>query len=100
MDVTPLEEDRGAGAGREMLALRPHPASALSPWSSGAEAPGLTLEDIPAGKVKDYLLASAACFPALRAQHDRRGAVPGWRLPGQYAHRAGPEDGRGGAGLC
>ena len=28
----------------------------------------LTLEDIPAGKVKDYLLASAACFPALRAK--------------------------------
>ena len=25
------------------------------------------LEDIPEGKVKDYLLASAACFPALRA---------------------------------
>ena len=27
----------------------------------------LPLEDIPEGKVKDYLLASAACFPALRA---------------------------------
>ena len=27
----------------------------------------LALDDIPHGKVKDYLLASAACFPALRA---------------------------------
>ena len=27
----------------------------------------LPLEEIPEGKVKDYLLASAACFPALRA---------------------------------
>ena len=27
----------------------------------------LTLEDIPAGQVRDYLMASAACFPALRA---------------------------------
>lgn len=28
----------------------------------------LPLEEIPKGKVKDYLLASAACFPALRAK--------------------------------
>ena len=28
----------------------------------------LTLDEIPAGKVKDYLMASAACFPALRAR--------------------------------
>ena len=28
----------------------------------------LTLAEIPEGKVKDYLLASAACFPALRAR--------------------------------
>ena len=46
MDVTPLEEivERG---------LRPRE---------------LTLEDIPAGQVRDYLMASAACFPALRAR--------------------------------
>ena len=28
----------------------------------------LPLDEIPAGKVKDYLMASAACFPALRAR--------------------------------
>ena len=28
----------------------------------------MTLEDIPAGQVRDYLMASAACFPALRAR--------------------------------
>ena len=39
-------------------------------------------------------------FPRPAGKADRRGAVPGWRLPGQHAHRAGPEDGRGGAGLC
>ena len=28
----------------------------------------LTLDEIPQGRVKDYLMASAACFPALRAR--------------------------------
>ena len=34
----------------------------------GLRARELPLEEIPEGKVKDYLLASAACFPALRAR--------------------------------
>ena len=34
----------------------------------GLKAWELPLEEIPAGRVKDYLLASAACFPALRAR--------------------------------
>ena len=34
----------------------------------GLKARELPLEEIPQGKVKDYLLASAACFPALRAR--------------------------------
>ena len=34
----------------------------------GLKARELTLDEIPAGKVKDYLMASAACFPALRAR--------------------------------
>ena len=48
----------------------PRPSAlALSRWSSGASRPReLTLDEIPAGKVKDYLMASAACFPALRAR--------------------------------
>ena len=56
MDVTPLEEivervlDEDAV---EQRGLRPRE---------------LTLEDIPAGQVRDYLMASAACFPALRAR--------------------------------
>jgi NTE family protein len=32
----------------------------------GLHARELTLDEIPQGKVKDYLLASAACFPAMR----------------------------------
>ena len=53
LNVTnPLSAKEYAALGARMLTLSPE----------------LTLEDIPAGKVKDYLLASAACFPALRAK--------------------------------
>ena len=34
----------------------------------GLKARELTLDEIPQGRVKDYLMASAACFPALRAR--------------------------------
>ena len=51
MDVTPLEE----------IVERVLDEDALRPRE-------LTLEDIPAGQVRDYLMASAACFPALRAR--------------------------------
>ena len=54
MDVTPLEEI----VERVLVTVE----------QRGLKARELTLDEIPAGKVKDYLMASAACFPALRAR--------------------------------
>ena len=34
-----------------------------------------TLDDIPQGQLKDYMLASSACFPALRPYEIDRGKV-------------------------
>ena len=34
-----------------------------------------TLEEIPRGRLKEYMMASSACFPALRPQGDRRRQV-------------------------
>ena len=51
MDVTPLEEIVERVLDEDKL----------------RKSPIRPLEEIPEGKVKDYLLASAACFPALRA---------------------------------
>ena len=100
MDVTPLEEIVERVLDEDALRASPIRFGLVTVEKRGLKPRELTLEDIPAGKVKDYLLASAACFPALRAKQIDGVQFLDGRLPGQYAHRAGPEDGRGGAGLC
>ena len=60
MDVTPLDEDK--------LRASPIRFGLVTVEQKGLKARELPLEEIPQGKVKDYLLASAACFPALRAR--------------------------------
>ena len=45
-----------------------HPVRPCHCGKAGAEAPGADAGGYPDGRVKDYLLASAACFPALRAK--------------------------------
>ena len=56
MDVTPLEEI--------VERVLDEDALRAAPIRFGL----VTVEDIPAGQVRDYLMASAACFPALRAR--------------------------------
>ena len=68
MDVTPLEEIVERVLDEDALRAAPIRFGLVTVEQRGLKPRELTLEDIPAGKVKDYLLASAACFPALRAK--------------------------------
>lgn len=56
----------------------------------------LTLEEIPEGKLADYMLASAACFPAFRPRSiDGRSFIDGGYsdlMPAGLAHRMGAEE--------
>ena len=64
MDVTPLEEIVERVLDEDALRASPIRFGLVTVEKRGLKPRELTLEDIPAGKVKDYLLASAACFPA------------------------------------
>ncbi|MGN0662625.1 MAG: patatin-like phospholipase family protein [Faecalibacterium sp.] len=68
MDVTPLEEIVDRVLDEEALRAAPIRFGLVTVERRGLRARELPLEEIPEGKVKDYLLASAACFPALRAR--------------------------------
>ena len=67
MDVTPLEEIVERVLDEDALRASPIRLGLVTVEQRGLKARELALDDIPHGKVKDYLLASAACFPALRA---------------------------------
>ena len=64
MDVTPLEEIVERVLDEEKLRKSPIRLGLVTVEQKTLKARELPLEDIPEGKVKDYLLASAACFPA------------------------------------
>ena len=68
MDVTPLEEIVERVLDEDALRKAPIRFGLVTVESRGLKPRELTLDEIPAGKVKDYLMASAACFPALRAR--------------------------------
>ena len=68
MDVTPLEEIVERVLDEKALRASPIRFGLVTVEQRGLKARELPLEEIPEGKVKDYLLASAACFPALRAR--------------------------------
>ena len=68
MDVTPLEEIVERVLDEEKLRKSPIRLGLVTVEQKTLKARELPLEEIPEGKVKDYLLASAACFPALRAR--------------------------------
>lgn len=68
MDVTPLEEIVERVLDEDALRASPIRFGLVTVEKRGLKPRELPLEEIPAGKVKDYLLASAACFPALRAK--------------------------------
>ena len=67
MDVTPLEEIVERVLDEDALRASPIRFGLVTVEKRGLKPRELPLEEIPKGKVKDYLLASAACFPALRA---------------------------------
>ena len=68
MDVTPLEEIVERVLDEDTLRASPIRFGLVTVEKRGLKPRELPLEEIPKGKVKDYLLASAACFPALRAK--------------------------------
>ena len=68
MDVTPLEEIVERVLDEDALRASPIRFGLGTVEKRGLKPRELPLEEIPKGKVKDYLLASAACFPALRAK--------------------------------
>ena len=65
MDVTPLEEIVERVLDEDALRASPIRFGLVTVEKRGLKPRELPLEEIPKGKVKDYLLASAACFPAL-----------------------------------
>ena len=68
MDVSPLEEIVERVLDEDALRASPIRFGLVTVEKRGLKPRELPLEEIPEGKVKDYLLASAACFPALRAK--------------------------------
>ena len=68
MDVTPREEIVERVLDEDALRASPIRFGLVTVEKRGLKPRELPLEEIPKGKVKDYLLASAACFPALRAK--------------------------------
>ena len=68
MDVSPLEDIVERVLDEKTLRAAPTRFGLVTVEQRGLKAWELPLEEIPAGRVKDYLLASAACFPALRAR--------------------------------
>ena len=68
MDVTPLEEIVERVLDEDALRASPIRFGLVTVEKRGLKPRELPLEEIPKGKVKDYLLASAACFPALQAK--------------------------------
>ena len=68
MDVTPLEEIVERVLDEDALRAAPTRFGLVTVEQRGLKARELTLDEIPQGRVKDYLMASAACFPALRAR--------------------------------
>ena len=95
MDVSPLEEIVERVLDEDALRRADIRFGLVTVEQRGLKARELTLDEIPQGRVKDYLMASAACFPALRA----RGQVPGRRLQRQHAHRPCQKDGGRRAGV-
>lgn len=68
MDVSPLEEIVERVLDEDALRRANIRFGLVTVEQRGLKPRELTLEQIPEGRVKDYLMASAACFPALQAR--------------------------------
>ena len=73
MDVSPLEEIVERVLDEDALRRANIRFGLVTVEQRGLKPRELTLDEIPQGRVKDYLMASAACFPAAGAG-DRRGS--------------------------
>ncbi len=71
LDVTPLEQIVDRVLDEDALRASPIRFGLVTverTKENGLRTRELPLDEIPTGRVKDYLLASAACFPAFRAR--------------------------------
>ena len=68
MDVSPLEEIVERVLDEDALRRANIRFGLVTVEQRGLKPRELPLEQIPEGRVKDYLMASAACFPALQAR--------------------------------
>ena len=68
MDVTPLEGIVERVLDEKALRAASTRFGLVTVEQRGLKPRELMLDEIPEGRVKDYLMASAACFPALRAR--------------------------------
>ena len=68
MDVSPLEEIVERVLDEKALRAASTRFGLVTVEQRGLKPRELMLDEIPEGRVKDYLMASAACFPALRAR--------------------------------
>ena len=68
MDVSPLEEIVERVLDEDALRKAGIRFGLVTVEQRGLKPRELPLEQIPEGRVKDYLMASAACFPALQAR--------------------------------
>ena len=68
MDVSPLEEIVERVLDEDALRRANIRFGLVTVEQRGLKPRELALDEIPQGRVKDYLMASAACFPALRAR--------------------------------
>ena len=68
MDVSPLEEIVERVLDEDALRKAEIRFGLVTVEQRGLKPRELPLEQIPEGRVKDYLMASAACFPALQAR--------------------------------
>ena len=68
LDVSPLEEIVERVLDEKALRAASTRFGLVTVEQRGLKPRELMLDEIPEGRVKDYLMASAACFPALRAR--------------------------------
>ena len=96
MDVSPLEGIVERVLDEDALRAAPIRFGLVTVEQRGLKPRELTLEEIPEGQVKDYLMASAACFPALRAREiDGKKFLDGGysdNMPTSLAKRMGADE--------
>lgn len=87
MEIGPLEELVRSRLDEEKIRQSPKEFGIVTVEIPSLKASEMAKEDIPQGQMADYLLASAACYPAFKRRSHRQQELCGRRLPGQPAHR-------------